>query len=290
MSRRLVVYGCSFTEGDELSDHEIFDLISVNEMEQMKDTIHPFPYFADYRNMISSKWFNGSMLDMQKIVNSRKTKAWPAKLGKLMDLEVINHGLSGATNEDLIHRVTLDYHTGNNTEDDIVIIASTTPVRFGFFDKSSLTDRMLTLHTNVPYIPEINLSREWQYEFQNKIFTPAYFMLHYYRNLMLICGLLDKHKNLFWTECVWHRHAHIAGKDTYSTMQEQTEVFDLYCNLLSEITHDKCLDASFCDITTFWDDSGLPNMTEVHGRYHPKEHKHAEYAALIFEKIKQYDT
>jgi len=125
--KRLVSFGCSFTSGAELIDHELLGISfdDCNEMKRQwvtdKKTFHAFEiYVADKCEMTTEEY-----------VNAGSKRSYAAKLADKLGLEHVNYAIPGSA----VDHMTLDLFRGHytkklNPETDLIFLGITTPHRY----------------------------------------------------------------------------------------------------------------------------------------------------------------
>lgn len=135
---RIVAYGCSWTAGDEILDHEILDL-TFEECNKLKRKTNLSKWLDEpYLNTTKGKFI---YLNRDKNLNA----SWAAHLAKILNVKFSNRALGGSGIDEHYFRLVRDIHGGNVTKNDLVVIGLTTPDRITFFQDGIMKSRLLSL-------------------------------------------------------------------------------------------------------------------------------------------------
>lgn len=196
---RIVVYGCSYTAGEELIDHLVFDKLSeqeVNEIKRKYTNHKTYKFYDDHANFsycTDLSWFRDNRLRKEQ-----EKYAWSGWLSKHYGVECVNRALGGSSLEYAVYKLEEDIIAGQITDTDLVIIAATTPSRnFWLSEKGQPKNILHGYHT----------PQWWTYpnenEYNNYILKCAntyQIFWEYYRNLRhidLLSSRLDG-RILWW--------------------------------------------------------------------------------------------
>ena len=104
--KRLVVYGCSFTAGDELADALVLGM-TEDEVDLLK------------RSGMSRQELYGKLHN--ECIRAGKTLTWARWLADHYNVPYSNRARGGGSLQQMVYRIERDYHNGITHEDDLVI-------------------------------------------------------------------------------------------------------------------------------------------------------------------------
>jgi hypothetical protein len=125
--KRIISFGCSFTSGAELIDHELLG-ISFDDCNKMKhkwtsDKI-PMHEFEDYVT-------RNANLTSKQYINMCSKRSYVYKLADKLGLEHVNYAVPGSAVDHMVLNLFQAYHTQQiNPETDIIFLGITTPHRY----------------------------------------------------------------------------------------------------------------------------------------------------------------
>jgi len=124
---RLISFGCSFTSGAELIDHELLGISfdDCNKMKQKwlsdKKTMH---HFEDYVA-------HTAKLRTEKYVELGSKRSYAAKLADKLGLEHVNYAIPGSAVDHMVLNLFRGYYTEKlNPKTDLIFLGITTPHRY----------------------------------------------------------------------------------------------------------------------------------------------------------------
>ena len=130
--KRLVAYGCSYTQGDELIDEEYIP--GANEIKKTRG-------LNVFLETLYKKYPD---LTKQSYNELGKSHAWPRHLADRIGIPWINNASPGNSNYNMIYRLDRDLANGNILDTDLVIIGITSPNRLIYINHEG-KDRYLNL-------------------------------------------------------------------------------------------------------------------------------------------------
>lgn len=147
--KRMVFFGCSFTSGHELMDHELLGVSfeQCNHMKQehlkRKKSVGEFDAFVKNTAGISNNEYNQ--------LSSKRTYA--AKLASKLGLEHINYAEPGLATEHSVLKLFDAFYSGEiDPATDVIFLGLTTPHRYLYFTEHGLPLTRVMGHLN--YTPE----------------------------------------------------------------------------------------------------------------------------------------
>ena len=132
---RLISFGCSFTSGAELIDHEILG-ISFNECNKIKHQ-----WLADKKPMPEFECYvarEGNMT-LGEYVNVCSKRSYAAKLADKLGLEHVNYAIPGSAVDHMVLDLFRGHYTQKiNPETDLIFLGITTPHRYVCFSPEKI--------------------------------------------------------------------------------------------------------------------------------------------------------
>lgn len=186
---RIVAYGCSWTAGDELLDHEILG-VSFSECNRLKREHDSPNSFNEKYNIIEPCAIN-------------RNASWAAQLAKLLNKPFENRAVGGSSMDHIYYNVYIDMIKGNITDRDLILVGLTSPNRFLQFIHKRAQSVLLG------YPPH------WKDEATLRLFTTicddSYIVFSYFRTLVALNALKE--------------HINIRIQPTSGGMSPNSEVF-----------------------------------------------------------------
>jgi hypothetical protein len=143
--------GDSYTAGTELIDHEHFKDSYPGFFDKDYMTTH---HYANWWHNHALKWHSsGSVSDHNKRKEKEKSKAWPAKLGSILNEPVMNSAVMGASIESVVRSTIVDI-LSSSVDIKLVIILCPPAERIEVAYADTLYS--ISLSNNAHWIPEIN--------------------------------------------------------------------------------------------------------------------------------------
>ena len=249
---RIIFYGCSFTAGNELSDH--IDLgISVKECDTIK------------RKSSVPVFYSKTLITDPKIRHINDSNLSYAKtIAQHLNLEYINRAESGSSMQYILYHIERDFLQGLILDTDIVFVGITCQNRWFYIDEKNKPRRPMPLYA--PHWP----NEEVRYN-HLKFFTgDGNLAYHWYQCLHLL-NLMGNTKIKLFMQFV-----HSTADDRIEWANKPLSA-DVKSMLTSIKSFNTILDHnySFTNIID-WND-----YSQIHGFMHPQQHKHQEFADHI---------
>lgn len=125
--KRMVFFGCSFTVGSELIDHELLG-ISFEECNKLKSK-----WLADKKSIDKFEKYivETTGIPPEQIANISSRRSYAAKLSRKLGLEHVNLAVAGSAVDHSVLNLFAAYHNGQlNPETDIIFLGITSPHRY----------------------------------------------------------------------------------------------------------------------------------------------------------------
>jgi len=258
--KRLVVYGCSFTAGDELGDSLVLG-IPEDEVDLLK------------RNGISRQELYGKLHD--ECIREGKTLTWARWLSEHYNVPYSNRAKGGGSLQQMVYRMERDYYNGVTHEDDLVIVGLTSMFRWFQFSRSGY-EMSWVFNTDLSGIPELNQSLVEHYV------TPQNIIWNYHLCLNYMQMLADKRKNIFAVNAISPFSSEIA----FTTSMQNAVFPPDFTKMLNGFEYPFLLNSKYGMGQIY---AHLPKEEATHGYGHPKVKYHKEFAKLVAEWIDRLD-
>lgn len=282
---KLFAYGCSFTSGEELMDHEVIDTLSEEEVDRIKRkyTNHRTGEFYEKyftpQYCSNNRWFEGQPHDhfkhqlvAQKVREYQEQYAWPRWLADKIGVPWINRGCGGSSLDYSIFKLEKDLLEGNITENSLVVVAITAPNRQFWITEDGEERHVIYGHFNGQWWnwPNEKSYGEYIVNYANSknMFWRYFQQLKY---LDLLSARMNNRIVWFSVSCHWNAIDQWYGKGI-----ENHITGDMFDSL------DNC-DSRLKDTGFFVDDGSYP----VCGFGHAKYVKHIEVAETVYSAIQE---
>ncbi len=290
---RIVSYGCSFTAGSELTDHDVIG-ISENELLSCvrKNKYSGSKEIYDHYNVDEET--------RKKILKSNRTKSWPNYIANYYNVPLLNRAIPGSSLSHATYCLLRDIHSKTIQPTDLVLIGITSPNRWFQFTKTGkpfygVFNRGWT-YLEHPLATENyrkELEKNW-YNVYNLIYT-------HYKEILFLSNLsnsMNKQiklcyairapsfiQHLFPTELPQGFLRNIFPNEFSTTSDESNEsTFFDFCHRL--IPYDNFIDPeiSLSELSS-WKD-----VSKHHAFGHPRVELHKQFADMLINKMEQqYD-
>ena len=252
---RLVAYGCSFTAGTELVDH-LFYNSSEDQLDEKK------------RN--DSKYFDiSNFLDnqtLQKVRLEEKKHSYAAHIANNLDLQLVNNGIVGASNDYMIYCYERDRATGKLFDTDLILFGLTSNSRWFFIDNDGNPCRPMLGYPH-PYT-EWRSAKLYKH-FINTCGNPNNLLYNQIRSIKYIDAIHSTNKNVMAANL----HSSLYDQFNWSHREDKLskDIIDIYT---SQPTYECIIDNDISfDSLVDWN-----NKSHYHGGMHPKEKFHIQLA------------
>lgn len=178
---RIIAYGCSYTGGDELLDHEVLGMPfdHCNKFKQQ------FKNPLDFYNLTNNGKTISELLESD---GRNRNASWAGQLAKLLGKDFENNAVNGSSTDEHFYKILVDISNKKILETDLVLVGLSIP------------DRIFIFPTNAdkPYSKLLGWKRGWddnpdyQKAATEYFFTDFSLILNYYKNIKLLTTLNDK--------------------------------------------------------------------------------------------------
>lgn len=258
--KRLVVYGCSFTAGDELADALVLGM-TEDEVDLLK------------RSGISRQELYGNLHN--ECIRVGKTLTWARWLADHYNVPYSNRARGGGSLQQMVYRIERDYHNGLTHEDDLVIVGLTSMFRWFQFSRKG-DELSWVFNTEMSGLQELNEKLlEYYVTPQNIIWT-----YHLYLNYMQM--LADKRKNIFAINAI----SPFSAESSFTAKNEGVELSPEFNKTIDGFQYPFILNPNYGMGQIY---AHLPKEEATHGYGHPKVKYHKEFAKLVANWIDRLD-
>jgi hypothetical protein len=258
--KRLVVYGCSFTAGDELGDSLVLGM-PEEEVDLLK------------RNGISRQELYGKL--HSECIRAGKTLTWARWLADHYNVPYSNRAQGGGSLQQMVYRMERDYHNGMTHEDDLVIVGLTSMFRWFQFSRGG-RELSWVFNTELSGISELNQSLVEYYV------TPQNIIWNYHLYLNYMQMLADKRKNIFAVNAI----SPFSKEKAFTASMQDAELSPDFIKTVDGFEYPFVMNPKYGMGQMY---SHLPVAEATHGYGHPKVKYHKEFAKLVAEWVERLD-
>ena len=255
---RVVAYGCSFTKGDELCDHEL-----EPNADAIKKELGCQKFTTDflYKNHLPEV--------VEEMIKRQKELSWAGQIAKKLNVPIENRAEGGLSAGAIFSYFLIDLNAGRITDTDLVLIGYTSPFRVFHINKHNQFNTLLTSFPEM-WIPELQTQKEFLI---NNLFTDENMLFSWHSTLINLIYYAE-HKlpgRMFIAKCNWHHTHTSATKQLRRLFTEFEKETNSSPAMSTKILYD------FLDSTDI-----------VHGGGHPSVGVHIKFADYVFEELKKY--
>jgi|688.fasta_scaffold00615_23 hypothetical protein len=228
---RIVFYGCSWTEGQEIIDHEVFDMT----FEKCNEWKKQFKSYVEWNNSYHGKHIVKDIVKQN--INLYHRASWGGQLASKLNKNFENRSKGGTGIDEHLFRIIKDYHNGNITNNDLVILGLTKPDRTFVFDETGNIKTKLFLEWHWP----TRDIRNWCVE---NIFNDSYMIWNYNKTLLalndlpinlkfqpVVHGINPKHKAYSIDQISFYVN------DVWKKLEDKFLLEDCYLDKTKEMSH-----------------------------------------------------
>jgi len=253
-----VVYGCSYTAGSELIDHEIVEK-SQEWVDNFKRTCGMNEWFKFVDKTLCGEKYN-NLLKMEK------QRSWAGHLAKMLGIPCENKAVAGCSLEGMIYFYEKDKRKFIEP-DDLVIFGLTGPARFMRIDSDGNPINHILGHSG-------GWSSKIQKSYISLMGNDDTSLWQAYRDISHMERICMQNKNAYMQN-IW------ATFHTYN---------GVFCNSASKHMLELINDPEYWPQTianeySLWTDLDYDDETCQHGGGHPFECYHIKFAERLYKKI-----
>ena len=265
---RIVFYGCSYTFGSELADHDVIPHLSIDEIDHLKRKLGNAEFYKKFTGKLS----NDNMLLRTTLENKR---SWAGKFGDILSKPVINRAKPGSSNAEMIYTLEYDLKTHLIQENDLLVLALTSKDRMMYFDRLG-SHTSVVFHNEDTRWPDPEVRDNFIYLFVNDFYSSYSF----HKDLCHVSHLVKNVKQPILVQFV-HSPYFVEISPELRKNQKFTEIITQQENFSFIIDPE----LSFSLPRLEW-----AKIENQHGFVHPKEHLHEKFANLVATSFKEKYT
>lgn len=262
--KRIVYFGCSFTSGLELIDHELLGITAEQSDNLKKQWISDGKTIVDFMDYLQKK----SKLSHEEIIFQSAKRSYASKLSAKLELEHVNYARPGCSVDHSLLMLFSEYYAGYiNPETDIIFLGITTPHRYLTFQPNKLGKD----HSRV--MGHSFEEADMHYN-DYKVLQTFLFALHNFKNFcetkkfQVFIQPMVESKFLFYNE----------EDNVFAGISPNWPWMNLFKTLFHEIL-EYSIDP---ELDLF---SGCGCVTGQHGFKHPNEFAHQIFSEKLYDKI-----
>jgi hypothetical protein len=268
---RIISYGCSFTAGSELTDH---DIIGITE-EELAACVRRNKYSGSHE--IIQHFSNGTaeFTELrQKILESNRAKSWPNYIAQKYNIPLLNQAVPGSSLSHTTYCILRDIHNNITQPTDLILVGITSPNRWFQFTHagkqfySVMNGGWSRLKHLVPEKYREELEKNW-FNMYNIVYS-------HNKEILFLSNLSDT-----MNEQIKLCYALVAPKDILSSYQEQDSEFLSFCDKLVPNKHFLYAEDSLSGI------SGKQDYSTHHMFGHPRSESHEKFANILIERLEE---
>ena len=257
---RVVAYGCSFTAGTELADHEYFQGLSAEQVDDLKRKIGIEKFYLDLYTSRSAR----------EIVDAREQQlVWPKWFSDYFNVDYLNRAKSGSSNQATVYTIERDLADDIIRPDDLIVVGITSPQRWFWFRENA-----------VPLSPNFGFAPDWPSqsfhdEFIKTVGNDYFILYNLYQSMKYLDMLSDRLDGRLVMQFVHH------PANDYVEWMNVSEDFRFMFNSHNNFKSIVDVNYSFGNIIN-WD-------ADTHGFCHPKADFHKQFGHNLAVKFSQHE-
>jgi hypothetical protein len=275
--KRLISFGCSFTSGAELIDHEILG-ISFDECNKMKHQWiadrKPMHKFEDYVSRVGK-------MTPEEYINVSSKRSYAAKLADKLGLEHVNYAVPGSA----VDHMTLDLFRGHytkklNPKTDLILLGVTTPHRYlSFFPEK----------TGVP-VSRVMSDRDFidsdRHYNDYKVMQTYLFALQNFKNFCIVNNFDFYMQPVFPKELLFYNDPKSRHGNMFADMHFDWQYLPTFKEIFQGILDlDYSIDPTISLFTAYNNQMHDLATPPLCGFKHPPEIAHVLFAEELYDKI-----
>lgn len=257
--KRIIFYGCSFTAGQELSDHEYCPGMTIDEVDELK------------RN-IGHKFYTKFNIDNNELLKKNLEKSWAKWCAEELKLEYINRSKPGSSLQEIIFCLEKDLANDNINNNDLIVVGLTSADRILKFEPNGESGS-LVFHDNDNRWPDVKL-RELYFRY---LANDYYIFYNWFLNIKYLDLLSNKLEGRLVQQYVWG-----TFEELFYIMNQNggLDCNPEFSNIIKQALFFKSIlnqDLSFGKLGDW--------ATDTHAFYHPKIEKQMDFGRAVANSI-----
>ncbi len=291
--KRIVSYGCSFTAGSEITDH---DIIGITEEELLlcarKNKYHGSHELYEH--------YNVSAETKRQILQSNRSKAWPAYIAQHYNIPLLNRGRPGSSLSHATYSLLRDIHSNTILPTDLILVGITSPNRWFQFTSSGREFYGVFGH-GWTFLDHPHATTNYRKELENNWYNGYNVIYNHYKEMQFLSNLsntMNGQIKLCYAIRPNNSIKHLAPTKPSANFirklfpselsSDEEEVGDFkfidFCNSLLSYENFLESETSLSDIT------GWKDTSRQYAFGHPRVEFHKEFADILIDRIdKLYD-
>jgi hypothetical protein len=269
--KRIISYGCSFTAGSELTDHEVMGITE----EELSACARRNKYISSRQ---VHQHFSVSAELRAQILESNRNKSWPNYIAQKYNIPLLNQAVPGSSLSHTTYCILRDIHNNITQPTDLILVGITSPNRWFQFLGNGKTFYCV-MNEGWSNITHSFVTEKYKAELDKNWFNMYNVLYSYYKEILFLSNLSDTMNGQI-KMC----HALSTPKDIQSIYEQQDSNFVKFCENLNPnknlIYTENCMMGI----------SGKQDFSTHHTFGHPRVETHKKFADLIIEKLEEiYD-
>jgi len=258
---RLVVYGCSYVNGDETADLDFLPNMTLEEINLEKKKLGPYDFHAKYIGNLSNEQYF-------KYRKKQHENVWAGKLAKKLNIEYVNRGKSGNSMQGICYDLDIDFLEGKILDTDLVIVGLTSDSRWMY-----ITD------IGQVFTPLLGYEKFWPNKESYKNFIENFSnpnnLIYQYQHHLRYLDMLSKNSEFLLTaqfmHCTLKDYISFSKNNLSKEVVNMAEKISLenICILDNELCFNRLVD---------WN-------KDTHGFFHPLDHVQETMAERIYQRL-----
>jgi hypothetical protein len=257
---RIVFYGCSFTEGAELSDCELFPTMTQDQIDKLKIK-QGYSFYTTIDATVRNK------LDNQR--------SWTRWFADELNKPWINRAVGGSSMGQIIFEIEHDLSAGKILDTDLIIVGITSPERICRFVSNSANSLIIG-----------NTDSRWEDEKFQELFVKHladdnYILYNWYKDIKYLDLLSNRLGGRLYQQWVWATLEELLGFQ--NSDKKLCYVLHDYVKPVvnATVTFDSIIDNSLSFTTlNAW------NPKNRHAFHHPKIELHKQFSHQLIKSFK----
>jgi hypothetical protein len=269
--KRIISYGCSFTAGSELTDHEYLGITE----EELAACARRNKYIGSHEIL---QHFSVTVELRAQILESNRTKSWPNYIAKKYNIPLLNQGIPGSSLSHASYCLLRDLHDNIIEPTDLILIGITSPNRWFQFTRNGKTFYGV-MNGGWSRLPHSRVTEKYREELEKNWFNMYNVLYTHHKEILFLSNLSDTMNGQI-KMC----YALSTPKDIQSIYEQQDSDFLKFCEKLIPNKNFIYAENSMSGI------SGKPEFSTHHTFGHPRVEIHKKFADLIIEQLEEiYD-
>lgn len=264
---RIISYGCSFTAGSELTDHEV---MGITEEELI--------VCARQNNYVSVSQiydhFSVTPEIRDKIAKSNREKSWPNFIAQKYNIPLLNRAINGSSLSHASYRILQDMHNNIIHPTDLILVGITSPNRWFQFNENNKPFN-IGFAAGWDKLNHSLAQRQYKQELEKNWLTSHNVIYTHSKEILFLSNLSDLMNGQIKL-CY-------ALRSTRNWSRADSDFFS-FCDNLIPSNNFLCTEIGMSDLAY------KNEYTTHHAFGHPRVEIHKKFADILIEKLEEiYD-